>query len=726
MSGGDTADRIRRLLETEGEAVKRSTTTFNQGRYQRLAELEHHEQLRDRTRAIKESAIEHLPELLDQVTESVETNGGSVHLAADATDAHRVVHEIVDMYDAEVAVKSKSMTTEEIGLNDALEGAGVEVWETDLGEFIIQLADESPSHITAPAIHHSQEEIAALFAERFDLEEPLTDAAALTRFARSFLTERIKEADIGITGANFIAADSGTIVLVTSEGNARKCVALPPVHIAIAGIEKIIPSIADLDPFIQLLARSATGQDLSAYLSLFTPPVDTPVPTFEQPETPIEELSDERSFHLILLDNGRWDLRADTDLKETLYCIRCSACANSCANFQHVGGHAFGGETYSGGIATGWETGVHGIDSAAQFTDLCTGCTRCVPNCPVKIDIPWINTVVRDRLNRAPADGRFDAIYRGLRPTSEAEGISIQRRAIANVDRLLRWASLTAPVSTSLTETRPVRLLAEHFFGIDRRRTLPQVTGRRFSRWAADRESVQAPRRSVVIYPDIYTEYVRPERGKAAVTLLESLGIAVEVAPVVESGRAPLSQGMVKQARTRAAQTLDSLRPSLGADSDVVVIEPSELGMFRREYSRLLGDESSALAERSYELFEYLFDVCEAYDTSIETEANGHAIYHPHCQARTLGIETYTTSILEMAGLDVQTTTAECCGMAGSFGFKTQYYDLSMAIGESLAEEVEGAEEAVVLASGTSCLDQLTAVTDTEPIHPAVWLAKQR
>lgn len=386
------ARHIRHLLDTEGDSVHENTQVFNEGRYESTADLDDYEALKDEAREIKEDAIERLPELIDEVTEAIEDNGGTVYIADDAADANRYISDVVD---GRNVVKSKSMTSEELEVNDALEASGADVWETDLAEFVLQIADEAPSHIVAPAIHKSREEIAALFNEVFEPDEPLETAEELTRFARGYLGEKILDAEVGMTGANFVTADTGTLALVTSEGNARKCVQSTDTHVAVAGVEKVVPSVEDLQPFVELIGRSGTGQDITSYLSLFTPPGDSP--TFGETEL---ESGDDREFHLVLIDNGRMEMREDDQLRETLYCIRCSACANSCANFQHVGGHAFGGETYSGGIATGWEAGVHGQDSAAEFNDLCTGCSRCVNQCPVKIDIPWINTVVRDRINR--------------------------------------------------------------------------------------------------------------------------------------------------------------------------------------------------------------------------------------------------------------------------------------------------------------------------------------
>ena len=277
---------------------------------------------------------------------------------------------------------------------------------------------------------------------------PLDSAEALTRFAREKLETLIHEADDGMMGANFITADSGTLALVTSEGNARKTVLIPPTYIAVAGIEKIVPPVEDLHPFVELIGRSGTRQDLTSYFSLFTPPLPSPTIDVDRPHPPMRALEEggaERSFHRVLDDNGRLAMRDDPQLRETLDCIRCGACSNACANFQQVGGHAFGGCTYSGGIATGWEAGIYGLDNAASFHDLCTGCTRCVPSCPVNIDIPWINVVVRDRINRqsgGPLDGGVpNWLADRLRPDhQEREGESLRQHFFARFDHLARPA----------------------------------------------------------------------------------------------------------------------------------------------------------------------------------------------------------------------------------------------------------------------------------------------
>ena len=739
----DKADRIRELMATEGDAVAENTRGFNTGRYESTGRLDDYEALKTEAREIKEDAIARLPELIDEVTETVEANGGTVYLADDAADANEYITELTATErDADRLVKSKSMTSEEIEVNEALEAAGVDVVETDLGEWVLQLADEAPSHIVAPAIHKSREGISELFADCFDLDDPPETAEELTMFARDKLGELVEDADVGMTGANFVAADSGTMLLVTSEGNARKTVTATDTHVAVAGVEKLVPTVEDFSPFVELIGRSGTGQDVTSYISTLTPPVDSPVPDFESDAGPLANGSGvdggasadpDRDFHLVLIDNGRMAMREDDQLRETLYCIRCSACSNACGNFQSVGGHAFGGETYSGGIATGWEAGIEGLDVAAEFNDLCTGCSRCVPACPVGIDIPWINTVVRDRINRGEADrSQVDWAFEELVPDDEPAGLDLSTRLVGNYATLAKWGSRTAPVANRIADFGPARVLAERVAGIDRRRDLPAFASESLVDWFDRRGGPAVPAaeatREAVVYPDTATNYVDVDRGKATVRALEALGVHVRVPDLPGSGRPPLSQGMVETAERAAHDVYAALATHVDAGRDVVVIEPSDLAMFRGEYEKFLpADSYERLADASYDVMEYCFGLLEngSDPAALRAPAEGtgpvasgkRVAYHPHCQARTIGVGEHATAVMERLGYDVRTSDTECCGMAGSFGYKTDYYELSMDVGEPLSEQF-GDTDRVVVATGTSCTEQLDGLLDAAPMHP--------
>ena len=473
---------IRMALDIQSPAVRQNTQIFNAGRYQATAILADYEVLKDEARGIKEKSIANLPELIQQLKSAVRARGGHFFVAANGAEASGHILEICRRRAAKLIVKGKSITTEEIRLNPVLEAEGMEVVESDLAEFILQLADEQPSHIIAPAIHYSRERITTLFKRKFKSELPLDTCEALTKFAREKLREKFLYADVGITGGNLLAADSGTLMLVESEGNIRMTSFLPPVHIAVVGIEKIVPTRREMAPFLELLARSATGQSLSSYTSFLCPPLEDPV--FALPG----KAAKSREFHLVLIDNGRLQMREDPVLSEALYCIRCSACLNSCANFQTVGGHAFGGETYSGGIGGAWEAGTGALTNA-RFSELCTGCTRCVNQCPVRIDIPWLNANLGARLNRTVESTALSAALAAFSgAAADDRKVSASKIFFGNYHYFAKWGGRFASISSALggskgpapagwsdsfANAKPLRMAMERWVGLDHRRQLP-------------------------------------------------------------------------------------------------------------------------------------------------------------------------------------------------------------------------------------------------------------
>ena len=337
------------------------------------AEFPSFEAERDIARRIKQDAIGRLDELLIQLKEQLEANGCRVFVAGDAGMARDYILELARANRVKRAVKGKSMTTEEIELNPALEQAGIEPIETDLGEYIVQLRGEKPSHIITPAIHLSKEDIGKTFSERLNI--PYTpQPEQLTAVARERLRSMFLSAEMGITGANFAIAATGTLVLVENEGNGRMCSTLPETLVVLMGIEKVIPRLDDLPHFLEILARTSTGQKLTCYTNFINGPrrdgdVDGP-----------------REVHVVMLDNGRSAMLADPVLREALYCLRCGACLNVCPVYRRIGGHAYG-VTYSGPIGSIVSPNLFGR-AATLLPFASTLCGACREICPVKIDIP--------------------------------------------------------------------------------------------------------------------------------------------------------------------------------------------------------------------------------------------------------------------------------------------------------------------------------------------------
>jgi L-lactate dehydrogenase complex protein LldF len=355
------------------EALDIATTKFIGLRREAFGDFPEGEQLRDRARAIKEATLQRLDHHLERLVDNVERLGGHVHFATTGDEARDIVLDIARRTGARMAVKSKSMATEEIHLNEALAAAGVTPVETDLGEYIIQLAHERPSHIIAPAIHKTRGQVAELFARELK-REVAADPEILTAIARAELREKFLQADLGITGANFAVAETGTVVLVTNEGNGRMVTSLPRVHVAVVGVEKVVPSMTDLMVFLSVLAKSATGQKLSVYTTLV-----------QGPRRP-GELEGPEEFHLILLDNGRIAQIGGT-LREALYCLRCGACLNVCPVYREIGGHAYG-YTYPGPIGILLTAMLNGPRSVKELSHASSLCGACADACPVRIDIP--------------------------------------------------------------------------------------------------------------------------------------------------------------------------------------------------------------------------------------------------------------------------------------------------------------------------------------------------
>jgi L-lactate dehydrogenase complex protein LldF len=364
-----------------------ATSTIRRKRAEVVQERSDWEELREAGRAVKERVLRHLDEYLGEFESAVVRAGGAVHWARDAAEANDIVVDLVRATGAREVVKVKSLTTDEIRLNDALAAAGIVAVETDLAELICQLAGETSSHILVPAIHKNRFEIRDLFRRELGLPDLSAEPAELTAAARAHLRRKFLEARVAISGANFGVAETGTVCVVESEGNGRFCTTLPQTLITVLGIEKLVPAPEDLEVFLQLLPRSSTGERMNPYTSLWNgvTPGDGP-----------------EQFHVVLLDNGRTDVLADEIGRQTLACIRCSACLNVCPVYSRTGGHAYE-SVYPGPIGAILTPQLRGLREAGSLPYASSLCGACADVCPVKIDIPQVLVHLRGRVTQERA-----------------------------------------------------------------------------------------------------------------------------------------------------------------------------------------------------------------------------------------------------------------------------------------------------------------------------------
>ena len=640
-------------------------------------------QVQERLGLMKAAAIDRLPELVAQFTAEAEHVGAQVHMATTIADAQRIIGEVAQAHGARLAVKSKSMATEEIDLNSYLAGLGVEVVETDLGEWIIQLANDHPSHLIAPAIHMTRERVAALFSEVGG--EPLPpDTQALVKFARRKLREKFITADLGITGANIGIASTGTIVLVTNEGNGRLVSTLPPVHIAVLGIDKIVPTLDEATEILKVLAPNATGQKFSTYVSMTTGPSRTGDIEGELAvgvHGPLE-------VHIVLLDNGRWRAREDPDLRDALRCIRCGACANVCPPYSVVGGHAFG-HIYTGPIGLVLTAMHHGLDAAGPPDTLCASCNACETICPVGIPIPRQIIDVRQRyvaehglpLKKrlavaALGDSRLQALGRVAQAPFVKDG---HLRGVPFLGDQLSWRSLPALARKPL---RKRRVLAEP--------APPPIPGS------------QVGGMRVAYFPACLTDQMEPETGEAAVRVLRALGCNVSLPDGWTCcGLVAANAGDAAAARPLLKQTIAALE----ADDATVIVSTSTscAVMLLDDAPHLLRDEPQWRA-RAAAIGKRVSDFARFVDAHARLPAGALArsrphpptpfpdrergvgatrrvaptaevvTYHDPCQsANCLGLGPEARRVLrEVCGLEVRemAESSVCCGFGGTFSLE--------------------------------------------------------
>jgi len=348
------------------------------------------EGLREQGNHIKARALSRLPDLLEQLEEKLTDNGIKVHWAETTEEANRIVHAIIEARQGSQVVKGKSMVSEEMEMNDYLAGRGIECLESDMGEYIVQLDGEKPSHIIMPAIHKNRRQVSKLFHDKLGVEET-DDVNELIQVGRRTLRTKFMEADVGVSGVNFAIAETGTLLLVENEGNGRMSTTAPPMHIAVTGIEKVVENLRDVVPLLSLLTRSALGQPITTYVNMISGPRKA------------DELDGPEEVHLVLLDNGRTGAFADAQMRQTLNCIRCGACMNHCPVYTRVGGHTYG-EVYPGPIGKIVTPHMVGLEKVPDHPSASSLCGACGEVCPVKIPIPELLQRLRQENVKSPAE----------------------------------------------------------------------------------------------------------------------------------------------------------------------------------------------------------------------------------------------------------------------------------------------------------------------------------
>jgi iron-sulfur cluster protein len=609
------------------------------------------EALRDRIVEVKGGAAARLDELAREFETQATRAGAKVFRTSDPAEVREYVLALCRERGARRVVKSKSMATEEIHLNAALADAGVTVKETDLGEWIIQLAGQRPSHMVMPAIHLSKEQVAEIFSK--EVEERLeSDIPRLVEVARQQLRGEFLAADLGISGANMAVAETGSLVLVTNEGNARLVTSLPRIHVAVVGLEKLVPSLADVAPILRALPRSATGQLLTSYVSMITgatPGVD----------------GEPKELHVILMDNKRSAMARDPRFAQALRCIRCASCVNVCPVYRVVGGHVFGG-TYTGGIGTILAAWFDALKASEDIQSLCIQCGQCTQVCPARIDIPELIVQLRGRLVKE--EGQPLAEKAAYKLVSNRRAFHAVLRAASKLQKPFAKGGL-------------VRHLPLFLSGLTEHRSLPAIADEPLRDRAGRVPLPAAPRDRAVLYAGCLIDFAYPEIGEAVIRVLGAAGVEV-VFPEGQTccGAPARYAGATEVAAKNAVENVRALEDPQARW--IVSACPTCTVALKHEFAATLRAEGAAdWAERAEALAAKVEDFSSLVDRlvgegrlSFRADPDAEAVtYHDSCHLkRKLHVHEEPRRLLRAAGHRVEEMRGSdaCCGMGGSYSLK--------------------------------------------------------
>ncbi|MDR3570057.1 MAG: LUD domain-containing protein [Syntrophobacteraceae bacterium] len=597
----------------------------------------------------KDDSIPKIEEMLEEFTARAKEAGAVVHFARTAFEANSIIASIAEENGVKRIVKSKSMTAEETFLNAHLERAGYVVSETDLGEWIIQLRGEGPSHMVMPAIHLSRRDVAELFTKVTGQEMDPDDIGAMVEVARNELRRKFLEADMGISGANFAIAQNGAIGLVTNEGNGRLVTTLPRVHVALVGVDKLVPDVTSAMRILSALPRNATGQLISNYVTWITGSV-------ECKSAP----GSRKIMHIVFLDNGRLALAKDPIFSQALRCIRCGGCANVCPIYKLVGGHNYG-HVYIGAIGLILTYFYHGRENARAIVKNCLNCRACKSVCPAGIDLPRLIKEV----HRAILE------VEGPKPLKNV----LLKRTLENrrlFHFLLRSGSLAqAPV----VEGRFLRHLPLFFTEEHRFRRLPALAKVPLrDQWEKINPRIENPRLRVALFGGCLTDFVYPEQGQALLDACRGYDVRFEY-PMEQSccGLPALMAGEKETARLVAIQNLKAVDP---AQFDYVITLCASCGSHLKDYADLLADEpllgvkAAQLQDKVIDFSSFMTKVLRVDPGEFRSAGGGKTAYHAPCHlCRGQGVTKEPRELLSLAGVEYVRTKEEevCCGFGGSF-----------------------------------------------------------
>jgi iron-sulfur cluster protein len=654
------------------------------------------EALRQLIAASKDEVAAHRQQYLDQFIANAEAAGATVYLAKTASDANAYIADLAKAKGVKLAAKSKSMASEEIHLNRALESSGVKALETDLGEWIIQLAGQRPSHMVMPAIHMFKEEVAELFSKVTGLEEP-AEIAHLVQVAREQLRQGYLDADMGITGGNIAVAETGGIALVTNEGNARLVSTLPKIHVALLGTEKIVPTLEDAATIIRTLPKNATGQLLTSYI------------TWIRGAVPCGE--DEKELHIVLLDNGRSALAESPHCKDALRCIKCGACANVCPVYQTVGGHVFG-HIYIGAIGIILTAFFHGLDKAAEIVRACIGCRACVTVCPSNIDLENIILSLRETIGHEEGIGFGKSI--------------VFRKVMRNrklFHSLIRAASmLQKPVTGG---SRTIRHLPLFFSSLTEWRTLPAIAEKSLRDvWNSVPQQIEKPRYKVALFGGCANDFLYPELGIDLIKVMNKLGVEVSYPQKQNCCGVPaLYSGDKETAVALAEQNVEAM---LEDDPDFVLTTcPTCTMALQRDFVEFLHDnpvwaeKAEHLANITVDAAGFIVNQLGAADQFKGISDPEKVTYHDSCHLkRGAGVWKEPRELLTTSGRElVEMEHADrCCGFGGSYSL-TSHPDISKRILGDKVKDIENSGATCVAMDCPGCMLQLRGGLEKQGVN---------